>query len=130
MSNLVDHATRELALSGVDDDIYGDMTSKAVLELVEVFAKQGHSGMSGSLVLSLFNEVVNFKNLTPLTDAADEWVDHGNDLWQNKRNSEAFSSDGGKSYRLNSEYHWEGEDDNRTRVDGPLHTSAITAESK
>lgn len=43
MSNLVDHATRELALSGVDEDIYGDMTSKAVLELLEVFANQGHT---------------------------------------------------------------------------------------
>lgn len=102
-SNLVRHAKREMELAKVDEDIYGDMTSKAVLELIEVFSKQGHSGMSGSLVLNIFNRVVNFQNLTPLTDNPDEWHSGATGLWQNTRNSEAFSYDGGKTYYLLSE---------------------------
>lgn len=103
MSNLRDHAVREMELAGVDDDIYGDMTSKAVLELIDVFDKQGHSGMSGSLILSIFNQVVQFKNLAPLTNDPTEWNEVGDNVWQNNRNSEAFSSDGGKTYYLLSE---------------------------
>ena len=105
MSNLRDHAEREMKLAGVDNDIYGDLVSKAVLELIDTFAKQGHSGMSGALVLSIFNQVVDFKNLTPLTNDPEEWQFHNyvRPLWQNRRCSEAFSYDGGKTYYLNSE---------------------------
>lgn len=104
MSNLVEHARRELELSGVDNDIYGDMTSKAVLELVEVFSKQGHSGMSAGLVLTLFSKVARFENLTPLTNDPAEWSPVGEDLWQNNRDSSCFSRDGGKTYVKNSVY--------------------------
>jgi len=103
MGNLLEHAKRELGLSGVDNDIYGDMTSKAVLELVEVFSNQGHSGMSASLVLHLFQQVASYKNLTPLTRNPEEWSEVGENLWQNTRNSEAFSNDGGATYTLLSE---------------------------
>lgn len=123
MSNLIEHAKREMELAGVDDDIYGDMTSKAVLELMEVFSNQGHSGMSASLILGLFTKLARFENLTPLTDNPDEWVHHGEDvwgesdgIWQNRRNGEAFSNDGGKTYYLLSEG---GNDRNRH----PVHKS-------
>lgn len=125
MSNLIDHAKRELALSGVDEDIYGDMTSKAVIELLGVFSKQNHSGMSGSLVLALFTQLAQFKNLTPLTDDPEEWHDHSSigyePTFQNKRNSEAFSNDGGKTYYLLSECTGSGED----RIK-PMHKSAAS----
>ena len=93
MSNLRDHAEREMKLAGVDNDIYGDMVSKAVLELIDTFDKQGHSGMSAALVLSIFNRVVDFKNLTPLTNDPEEWQFHNyvRPMWQNRRCSEAFS---------------------------------------
>ena len=105
MSYLRDHAEREMGLAGVDNDIYGDLVSKAVLELIDTFDKQGHSGMSAALVLSIFNQVVDFKNLTPLTNDPEEWQFHNyvRPLWQNRRCSEAFSYDGGKTYCLNSE---------------------------
>ena len=106
MSNLRDHAEREMKLAGVDNDIYGDLVSKAVLELIDTFDKQGHSGMSAALVLSIFNRVVDFKNLTPLTNDPEEWQHHeyvDGETWQNKRCSEAFSRDGGKTYYLLSE---------------------------
>jgi len=105
-----------MAIAGVDEDIYGDMTSKAVLELIEVFEKQGHSGMSASLVLSIFNRVVDFKNLSPLTNDPSEWQQHSESMWQNKRNSEAFSHDQGFSYSLTSETRWETDEyDRRVR---------------
>lgn len=124
--SLIEHAKRELELSGVDEDIYGDMTSKAVMELIEVFSKQGHSGSSAYLVTHLFNELARYKNLTPLTDDPDEWVDHSDKdeskFWQNKRNCEAFSNDEGKTYYLLSERQWilDENGDPQRFEDGPL----------
>lgn len=100
MGNIREHAIREMKLAKVDEDIYGDLTSKAVLELIDTFSNQGHSGMSASLVLSIFNRVVNFGNLTPLTNDPEEWHQHDQGTWQNKRNSSAFSLDQGSSYYL------------------------------
>lgn len=112
-SNLMRHAHFELdRYLGVDDehDFYGGMTKKAVLELMETFARQGHSGMSASIVLDIFDNLAQFKALTALTDNPDEWNHVGSaggvrekDVWQNRRQSEAFSNDGGKTYYLLSE---------------------------
>lgn len=99
-------AINEMTIAGVDHDIYGDMTSKAVLELIDVFDKQGHSGMSAGLVLSIFTSLVNGKNLSPLTNDPTEWFQHSENNWQNRRNSSAFSMDGGLSYYLVGESHW------------------------
>lgn len=105
MSNLVTHARRELDAAGFfdDDSDYGGMLGDAVVELVEVFAKQGHSGMSASMVLNLFEQVANFKALTPITSNPEEWMVVFDNTWQNRRQSEAFSEDGGKTYHLLSE---------------------------
>lgn len=102
MSNLVAHARRELETAGFfdDDSDYGGMIGDAVVELVEVFAKQGHSGMSASIVLQLFEQVADFKALTPLTTDPDEWVEAYGNSRQNRRQPEAFSEDGGKTYHL------------------------------
>lgn len=115
MGNVREHAIREMELAGVDEDIYGDMTSKAVLKMIDAFESEGHSGASAGLVLSIFNEVVNFRNLTPLTNDPDEWVHHDRGMWQNKRNSSAFSDDRGGSYYLVGESRWE-EDEHGRRV--------------
>lgn len=103
MSRLVEHARRELNRTDLleKEGMYGDMLGHAVLELIEVFSKQGHSGMSASIVRQLFDKLSNFENLTPLTSNPDEWDDvsyQGNPLWQNKRNSAVFSNDGGKTW--------------------------------
>ena len=71
MGNLVDFAKRELEQAGLFDeekDFYGGMTGKAVLELIEVFAKQGHSGMSASVVRQLFNTLAKFEIINPVKD--------------------------------------------------------------
>jgi len=104
MGNLTDHAKYELELAGMfdEDSDYGGMLGKSVMELVEVFAKQGHSGYSAHQTLAIFAEVANFKNLSPIGKSADEWVDQseasGEPMWQNKRRGTTFSRDGGKTW--------------------------------
>lgn len=104
MSNLVDHAQRELELAGLfdKDADYGGATGAAVIELMEVFAKQGHSGGSAMLVRELFSKLSAFENLTPITDNPEDWIDRtqesGEPMWQSKRNPKIFSKDGGKTH--------------------------------
>jgi len=96
-SNLVKHARGELERIGAfdkDKDFYGGMTGNAVMELVKVFAEQGHSGMSASLVRGLFARVANYEPLSPLTGEDDEWNDVGDGLFQNRRCSHVFKENG------------------------------------
>lgn len=116
-SNLVDHARRELKLVGEDD-----VTIEGLLNVIQAFADMGHSGGSASVAIPMLYELLQFKNLTPLTDDPDEWQHAGPEIyppdgiWQNRRNSAAFSHDGGKTYYLLSE----GASDADRE---PLHTS-------
>lgn len=106
MSNLVEYARKELELIGAfseKDDFYGGMTGDAVMELVEVFAKQGHSGTSANLVRNLFNKVADYKPLCALTLNDDEWLEVGEGTYQNKRNSAVFKEGkDGRAYYLNA----------------------------
>lgn len=63
---LVDDAKRNLKNSGMfdEDSDYDGMLGKAVLELIELFAEQGHSGASAMLTLELFDQVARRKPLT------------------------------------------------------------------
>ncbi len=47
--------------------------------------------------------MLQFKNLRPLTNNPDEWMDVGDNCWQSCRNPEAFSLNGGITYYLLSE---------------------------
>ena len=106
---LVDHAESEVKRAGLldKDADYGGMIGKAVLELMDTFSKQGHSGFSAQWVRELFNKLSNYETLTPLTNESDEWNDVSEMLdkpfWQNKRNPAVFSIDGGKTM-----YHVDG----------------------
>ena len=110
--NLIEHAKIELEKAGYNinydgkidsDQHYADEVAKSVLELLELFAKQEHSGMSASFTLNLFNHLARFKNLTPLTDDPDEWLDMVEagmiqknsqcSRYQNKRCASCFSKD-------------------------------------
>lgn len=104
MGNLTDHAKRELELAGLfdKDSDYDGMLGDAVMQLVKVFAKQGHSGFSAGRTLAIFNQVANFKNLTPIGKSDDEWMNvteqSPGPLWQNTRRSTTFSRDAGKTW--------------------------------
>ena len=95
---LIDHAKLELELAGLfskDGDFYEGMTGKSVMELMEVFAKQGHSGMSAPLVANLFHKLATYQPLGPITGKDEEWGDvrdlgDGKPWYQNKRCSALF----------------------------------------
>ena len=117
-SNLVQHAKRELKLIGEDPEVV-----KPTLEIISIFSQMGHSGASAGFHIAMLEKLLRFENLSPLTNDPDEWHYHGAEtwghadgVWQNRRNGEAFSHDGGKTYYLLSEG---GNDRNRK----PLHTS-------
>lgn len=109
MSNLVEHARRELTAIGQFED--DPEFAESIVKAVEGFASYpGHSGSSAMIGAQMVFTLLCFENIGPLTDDPDEWLFHGEDVWgepggvwQNKRNGEAFSNDGGKTYKLTSE---------------------------
>ncbi len=94
MSNLVKHAKRELELLGEDTE-----TVEGLLKVVQAYADMGHSGGSHSVILPRLAALLNYENLTPLTDDPEEWVFHDEEKWppdgiyQNIRNSKMLSPD-------------------------------------
>jgi len=102
MSNLVEHAKKEFEILGWNDLPEDDMQTWVVnnlLELLEVFSKQGHSGSSAPYVINLFKRLANFGIIAELTGEDDEWVEVMDGHFQNKRCSEVFKdSKDGKAY--------------------------------
>jgi len=97
---LVEHARRELQAAGLfdKDADYDGMVAEAVMELIQKFADQGHSGASASMTRQLFAKLANFQPLGPLTGADDEWNDVGHGVWQNNRCSHVFKEADGRAY--------------------------------
>jgi len=93
MSNLVSHAKRELEAAGLfeEDSDYGGMLGDAVLELIEKFSDQDHSGFSAGIVTELFNKLSRYEPLGPLTGKPDEWQEVANKVYQNNRCSHVFA---------------------------------------
>lgn len=111
---LIDHAKLELKSIGMleSDDDMNNLMANNVLQLIEVFADQGHSGFSAPYCINLFNKLANFKPLGPLTGEDDEWRDvseHGNgEPWfQNKRYSSVFKDGNGQAYNTDGKVFWE-----------------------
>jgi hypothetical protein len=103
---LAEHARTELSRAGWldgDDAQFGE----ALLAAVEAFARGGWSGGSVGAGIDILTTLLRFKPLTPLTDDPAEWHDVsefiGKPTWQSRRRSDAFSDDGGKTYRLQSD---------------------------
>ena len=94
--SLAEHARRELTHAGwfKPEGMYGGMVGDAVMELINLFVKQGHSGMSASIVLGLFSGLADYKPIGPLTGADDEWNEVGDEdgqkLYQNNRCGRVF----------------------------------------
>ena len=107
---LTEHAKMELEVAGLfdKDSDYGGMTGKAVMELIEVFSEQGHSGMSAGLTRNIFNKLANYKPLTPIQGTDDEWGTDASDK-QNKRLTSLFKNDDG-TVRYSDAIIWQGEE--------------------
>lgn len=119
--SLIEHARRELDLCGqaAEDPAY----AQSIVATVAAFTSYGHSGGSAMCAVEQLHTLLRFGTLSPLTDDPEEWQDvsemSGREMWQSRRNPEAFSTDGGKSYYLLSEQ-------TGATTDGPtsLHRSA------
>jgi hypothetical protein len=70
-------------------DKYARAAAKDVLELLETFSGQGHSGMSAPVIVEMFRKLALFRPLGPLTGEDGEWNDVGDEL-QNRRRSSVF----------------------------------------
>jgi len=99
-----DHAIRELIALGysVGSNKKEDMNSMVVdniLELLDVFSNQGHSGFSAPYVAELFKKLALFEPLSPLTGEDSEWqpCSFGNG-YQNIRASHVFKDEDGRAY--------------------------------
>ena len=73
-----------------DIDVWG---AKCVLELIDKFVEQGHSGFSASWTLEVFNKLASYKPLSDLTSDPDEWFEYCKGEYQNKRCPAVFTSD-------------------------------------
>jgi len=103
--NLLEYAKRELEQHMAKDG-YNDLLKHAVLELIEVFENQQHSGMSAPIVLSLFSRLADYKPLSPLTGEDSEWDESpfSNDsTQQNNRLSCVFREGNDNSTAYNSQ---------------------------
>lgn len=102
--SLVDHAIEELNRAGLfdADSDYNGMLAKSVVDLMKVFADQGHSGMSAGMTRDLFNRLANYEVLTPITSDPTEWNDvsemTSKPMWQSRRDSRCFSENGGATW--------------------------------
>ena len=101
-SNLVDYAKDELKRIGMIDsgEPYNDWTTKAILDLIELFASQGHSGFTAPYVINAFSRLAMFKPISPLTGEDDEWNELVDGSFQNKRYPAVFKDKDGTAYNI------------------------------
>jgi hypothetical protein len=95
MSNLVTWAKEELDRLVKDGDEMQLEINKDILQIVETFSEQGHSGFSANYALNAIKRLLDWKPITPLTGEDDEWCsvpvyDDGSNKQQNKRCSAVF----------------------------------------
>lgn len=110
MSNLIDHAKAEFLAAGYipleqeQEEGPNKWMQQNVLNLLEIFAAQGHSGMSASFCIGMFKTLANYEPLCALTGEDSEWNDvslYGSPSYQNKRCSHVFKDDNGVAYDIN-----------------------------
>ena len=96
MSDSVEYAKSELARITKDGDGLQDAINKNILDIVELFASQGHGVLSAGYTMSVLERLLRFKPLTPLTGEDDEWVNVSGETeqryFQNKRCSSVFKT--------------------------------------
>lgn len=111
MSNILKWAEQELRYAGYDindpEDGPNRWLAEGTLELLKVFADQGHSGSSAPYAVALFEKLAMWKPIAPLTGEDDEWNEVGPDVWQNRRNSAVFKGEDGQAYWMDGRVFWE-----------------------
>lgn len=92
MVDLTEHAERELRLLQPEIDyFYGEMNSKTIMQLIEVFAEQIHNRrISTGIVRELFYKLSKFEPIMALTFEDDEWRETNTGTFRNIRHSSVF----------------------------------------
>lgn len=121
-STMTDWARNELQMAGLfdKDSDYEGMLGEAVIDLIEKFAEQGHSGFSAEITSAIFDKLIHWKPLTELTNDPCEWTDlteqgcpEGHKkLYQSRRSPDCFSEDGGLTYYSIDDPCFEGTEEN------------------
>lgn len=106
-SNLVEYAKSEFNRAGwchpdlVFDDKMQEAVCQNVMDMLCVFSSEGHSGFSANYTLDVFNKVVRFNPISPLTGDDSEWNEVGGDTYQNRICGTVFKrGKDGKAYWL------------------------------
>ena len=111
------HALNEFKLAGWlnEDGTFKDPMQEAVcnnvLQLLDVFGDEGHSGTSAPYTINLFRKLASFNIISPLTGEDSEWNDvseYGDSpKYQNKRLSSVFKDATGRTYNIEGRVFWE-----------------------
>lgn len=98
-----------IPLSEEQEDGPNKWIQENVMELLKVFANQGHSGSSAPFCVDYFEKLAMHKPLTPLTGEDWEWVEVGTNVFQNKRLSKVFKQPDrfdGQAYDIEGKIFW------------------------
>jgi hypothetical protein len=98
LSDLSKHAIGELSLIKEDPKIILWYVS-----VIEAFNIMQLPPEASDHCVATLTQLLRYGNLAPLTDEPKEWIQIGDELWQSIRNRDAFSNNGGTTYKLYSE---------------------------
>ncbi len=71
--DLIEYAKSELDRLGKDKDGMQEMMNRDILEIIEKFGEQGHSGFSANYAIQVIERLLRWKPIKPLTGEDDEW---------------------------------------------------------
>jgi hypothetical protein len=98
LSDLSKHAIGELSLIKEDPKIILWYVS-----VIEAFNIMQLTPEASDHCVATLTQLLRYGNLAPLTDEPKEWIQIGDELWQSIRNRDAFSNNGGNTYKLYSQ---------------------------
>jgi hypothetical protein len=116
VNNYTKHALEEFRATGwmKQDGTFEDEMQEAicnhVLELLNVFADEGHSGSTAPYTINLFRRLAMFEPIGPLTGVDSEWNEVGDGMFQNNRMGAVFKQADrfdGQPYWLDGKVFWE-----------------------
>jgi len=99
-NSFIKHAKRELTDAGLFDKTadYGGLIGKEVMEMIHVFDKAGHSGVSANIVADVFHKLATWGILTPLTEENADWQEISDGCKQSCKISSVFKDKKGIYY--------------------------------
>ena len=84
MSSSAEYAKSELARITKDGDGLQNAINKNILDIIELFSIQGHSGFTAGYAMSILERLLHFKLITPLTGEDDEWTEVSDEMGQKR----------------------------------------------